>query len=71
MEFGVGIHGEPGIERRPFENLDKTVKQMFETLIAHGDYTRTIRHWDNQNHQWNEVEESKQALQKAIVLSLL
>lgn len=64
MEFGVGIHGEPGIERRTFENLDKTVKQMFETLIAHGDYQRTIRHWNPENQQWDEVEESKQALKQ-------
>lgn len=64
MEFGVGIHGEPGIERRTFENLDKTVKQMFETLIDHGNYSRTIRHWDNETHQWEEVEETKKALQK-------
>ncbi|HHW7570014.1 PTS-dependent dihydroxyacetone kinase, dihydroxyacetone-binding subunit dhaK [Mannheimia haemolytica] len=64
MEFGVGIHGEPGIERRPFENLDSTVKQMFETLIAHGDYQRKIRHWNTQTQQWNEIEESKVALKK-------
>ncbi|MDG4952762.1 MULTISPECIES: dihydroxyacetone kinase subunit DhaK [Actinobacillus] len=64
MEFGVGIHGEPGIERRPFENLDKTVRQMFETLIAHGDYERTVRRWDNDTQQWNEVLDKKQALQK-------
>lgn len=64
MEFGVGIHGEPGIERREFVNLDKTVSEMFETLIAHGDYERTIRRWDSENNQWNEVQDSKKALQK-------
>ncbi|EIJ67798.1 dihydroxyacetone kinase subunit DhaK [Pasteurella bettyae] len=64
MEFGVGIHGEPGIERRPFENLDKTVEQMFDTLIAHGDYERKTRRWDHKNHQWNEVTDKKKALQK-------
>lgn len=65
MEFGVGIHGEPGIERREFVDLDKTVSQMFETLIAHGDYTRTVRRWDHENNQWNEVQDSKNALQKS------
>lgn len=64
MEFGVGIHGEPGIERRPFENLDHTVTQMFETLIAHGNYERTIRRWDNDKQQWNDILDKKQALQK-------
>lgn len=64
MEFGVGIHGEPGIERREFIDLDKTVEQMFETLIAHGDYERTIRRWNYENNQWDEVKDSKKALQK-------
>ena len=38
MEFGVGIHGEPGIERRTYKNLDDTVEQMFQTLISNSDY---------------------------------
>lgn len=63
MEFGVGIHGEPGIERRPFENLDKTVQQMFDTIIENGNYERKMRRWDCQANQWNEVTEQKQALQ--------
>lgn len=62
MEFGVGIHGEPGIERRLFENLDQTVEQMFETLIAHGDYQRTIRCWDNEQGDWSEEIQTKAAL---------
>lgn len=33
MEFGVGIHGEPGIDRRPFSSLDQTVDEMFDTLL--------------------------------------
>lgn len=34
MEFGVGgIHGEPGIDRRPFTSLNDTVDAMFITLI--------------------------------------
>lgn len=33
MEFGVGIHGEPGIDRRSFSSLDQTVDEMFDTLL--------------------------------------
>lgn len=62
MEFGVGIHGEPGIERRPFINLDKTVEQMFETLIENGQYERIIRNWDVDNGVWVEQIEKKPAL---------
>lgn len=64
MEFGVGIHGEPGIERRPFTTLDKTVDDMFYTLIDHGAYQRTIRVWDRQQGEWREENQSKRALQR-------
>ncbi|MDH3000768.1 dihydroxyacetone kinase [Chelonobacter oris] len=64
MEFGVGIHGEPGIERRPFVNLDQTVDQMFATLIENGGFERPIRHWDNQSAVWQEMYEAKSALQR-------
>lgn len=47
MEFGVGIHGEPGIDRRAFSSLDQTVDEMFDTLLENGHYSRTLRHWDN------------------------
>ncbi|STP77475.1 PTS-dependent dihydroxyacetone kinase, dihydroxyacetone-binding subunit [Escherichia coli] len=48
MEFGVGIHGEPGIDRRPFSSLDQTVDEMFDTLLVNGSYHRTLRFWDYQ-----------------------
>lgn len=62
MEFGVGIHGEPGIERRPFTTLNQTVDDMFHTLIAHGTYQRTLRTWDRQQGEWREESQSKRAL---------
>ena len=64
MEFGVGIHGEPGIDRRPFTSLDDTVDAMFATLLENGQYSRTLRQWDTVNGSWQEVTQSKQALQK-------
>ncbi len=64
MEFGVGIHGEPGIERRRFTNLNDTVDQMFETLIENGHYERTIRQWDRENGQWQDNRQVKEPLQK-------
>lgn len=62
MEFGVGIHGEPGIARRPFINLNETVDAMFNTLIENGHYQRIIRCWDRINGEWIEETQEKQAL---------
>ncbi|WP_431224976.1 dihydroxyacetone kinase subunit DhaK [Serratia sp. L9] len=62
MEFGVGIHGEPGIERRPFTTLNNAVDDMFHTLIDHGNYQRTIRVWDRLKGAWREESQSKRAL---------
>ena len=64
MEFGVGIHGEPGIERRSFKGLDDTVTQMFATLIEHGAYHRTLRLWNGATASWDEVNQEKQPLAK-------
>ncbi|WP_272692165.1 dihydroxyacetone kinase subunit DhaK [Providencia sp. PROV064] len=64
MEFGVGIHGEPGIERRSFTNLNETIDQMFETLIENGHYERIIHQWDRENGSWQEHKHIKQPLQK-------
>ena len=64
MEFGVGIPGEPGIDRRRFTSLDRTVDEMFDTLLENGAYSRTLRHWDNVKGAWQEVTQTKQALQK-------
>ena len=64
MEFGVGIHGEPGIERRPYENLNKTVEQMFNTIIENGTYERKLRRWDGESAAWIEETVAKPALHK-------
>lgn len=60
MEFGVGIHGEPGIDRRPFSSLDQTVDEMFDTLLENGSYHRTLRFWDYQQGSWQEEPQTKQ-----------
>lgn len=64
MEFGVGIHGEPGIDRRRFTSLDNTVDEMFNILLENGHYTRTLRQWDSVKGNWLEVKQEKQALQR-------
>jgi dihydroxyacetone kinase-like protein len=34
IEFGVGIHGEPGRERRPLEDADRIVDEMLEAVVS-------------------------------------
>ena len=54
VEFGVGIHGEPGIERRPFTDLNALVDDMFKELTDNSSYGRTLRHWDRATGSWQE-----------------
>lgn len=56
IEFGVGIHGEPGIERTTFTTADELVDKMFVELKENLEYSRTLRIWDREEGDWNEVE---------------
>ncbi|WP_428447564.1 dihydroxyacetone kinase subunit DhaK [Photobacterium nomapromontoriensis] len=56
VEFGVGIHGEPGIERIKYTNADELVDKMFVELTENIDYTRTLRIWNREEGDWNDVE---------------
>lgn len=62
IEFGVGIHGEPGIERRQYQNLDTVVDQMFATLMENGAYSRTLRNWNRESRTWDEEVSEKSPL---------
>ncbi|MFV0447885.1 MAG: dihydroxyacetone kinase subunit DhaK [Vibrio sp.] len=56
VEFGVGIHGEPGIERVKYTTADKLVDKMFIELKDNSTYSRTLRNWNREEGQWDEVE---------------
>ncbi|RKF13162.1 dihydroxyacetone kinase subunit DhaK [Alginatibacterium sediminis] len=56
VEFGVGIHGEPGIERREFTDVKTLVEQVFSELVDCPDYSRTLREWDREKGEWTELE---------------
>ncbi|MCL6271251.1 dihydroxyacetone kinase subunit DhaK [Sansalvadorimonas sp. 2012CJ34-2] len=71
MEFGVGIHGEPGIERRTYKDCDTLVQDMFGCIIDDEHYSRVIREWDRETGDWNDVEHTTEPLgagDKVIVL---
>ncbi|UPW18074.1 dihydroxyacetone kinase subunit DhaK [Agarivorans sp. TSD2052] len=71
VEFGVGIHGEPGIERRPFDTCDALTEDMMSEILDNTPYVREVRLWDNTTHDWkSETWTTEPLLQgdKAIVL---
>ncbi len=69
MEFGVGIHGEPGIDRRRFSSLDQTVDEMFDTLLENGAYSRTLRQWDTSRARGRKCSRAKPRCKTATGLS--
>jgi phosphoenolpyruvate---glycerone phosphotransferase subunit DhaK len=56
MEFGIGIHGEPGRQRMPFKSADEITEMLTNSIIEDMDYTRTVREWDADNGEWVELE---------------
>ncbi|WP_275862751.1 dihydroxyacetone kinase subunit DhaK [Vibrio sp. CAU 1672] len=56
VEFGIGIHGEPGIERVKYTSADELVDKMFMALKENTGYCRTLRTWDCEEGQWDEFE---------------
>ncbi|NDO79646.1 dihydroxyacetone kinase subunit DhaK [Citrobacter sp. NCU1] len=71
VEFGVGIHGEPGIERCSYHQLDELVDQVMMQIMDNTPYTRTLRHWDRLNATWKETQVTNEAFdtdEKYIVL---
>lgn len=56
VEFGVGIHGEPGIGRITYANADELVDKMFMELKENVEYSRTLRTWNRKTGEWNEIE---------------
>ncbi|MGB5445427.1 MAG: dihydroxyacetone kinase subunit DhaK [Psychromonas sp.] len=56
VEFGVGIHGEPGIERREYKDADSLIEQMFAEIKDCPDYSRALREWDREKGEWVDTE---------------
>lgn len=52
VEFGVGIHGEQGVERRTYTNVKQLVTDVFKEIIDCPDYTRKLTRWDRETQLW-------------------
>lgn len=54
MEIGIGIHGEPGIERMPLKRADEITEILTNAVLDDKGYSRTLREWDRGAGDWVE-----------------
>lgn len=56
MEIGVGIHGEPGVERMKAKSADEITEILTNQILEDGAYTRMLSEWDAGKGEWVDVE---------------
>ena len=56
IEFGIGIHGEPGRQRLPLASADEIAAMLALSIIEDTAYTRTVREWNEGKAEWVELE---------------
>jgi dihydroxyacetone kinase-like protein len=63
MEIGIGIHGEPGMQRMSMKTADEITDMLALNIIEDGPYSRTVREWDSEDGTWVDLELTDQPLQ--------
>jgi dihydroxyacetone kinase-like protein len=58
MEVGIGIHGEPGIERKSLRGADEIAELLVGSITSDPPYTRTVREWKREAGEWIDVEKT-------------
>ncbi|MEC4818791.1 MAG: dihydroxyacetone kinase subunit DhaK [Scytonema sp. PMC 1069.18] len=56
IEIGIGIHGEPGRERRAIAPADEITEMLALSIIEDESYSRIIREWDLLKGEWVDIE---------------
>lgn len=56
LEIGIGIHGEPGIERIDTKSVNEITEILATTIINDAPYRRVVREWDENQGEWVDVE---------------
>lgn len=54
IEFGVGIHGEPGIARKTLTDADTLTTDMVKELLVNTEYERQVKQFNNATGSWEE-----------------
>ena len=55
IEVGIGIHGEPGRQRMSLKSADEITEMLAISIIEDSAYTRTVREWDADKGEWEDV----------------
>ncbi len=42
MELGLGIHGEPGVNRMPMQPADQLTETLLSTILQHGKFSKQV-----------------------------
>jgi dihydroxyacetone kinase-like protein len=71
IEFGVGIHGEPGIERRAYRDVKTSTAEMIQELLESKPYTRVLKTWNRESGEWCETEQTTETLHRGDDLIVL
>jgi dihydroxyacetone kinase-like protein len=56
IEFGIGIHGEPGRQRLPLASADEITEMLVLSILEAQSYTRSVRELDLEREAWVEIE---------------
>jgi len=64
MEIGIGIHGEPGVERMKIKSADEITEYLAGQILDDGAYTRKLAEWDAGKGEWVDVEVVDSTFQK-------
>lgn len=64
IEFGVGIHGEPGRKRIAHTTADEITSMMANGILEDEAYTRVVREWDRLKGEWEEKEITSEPLKE-------
>ncbi|MCT7952429.1 dihydroxyacetone kinase subunit DhaK [Ancylothrix sp. C2] len=56
IEFGIGIHGEPGRQRMEIKTADQISEMLTFSILEDPPYIRTIRELNLESQEWEELE---------------
>ena len=64
IEIGIGIHGEPGVERTKIKSADEITETLCRHIFEDEAYTRKLSEWDVETGDWVDTELSDITFQK-------